>query len=112
MSDCLFCAIVRKEIPAQIVFENDDVIAFRDINPTAPIHILVVPKTHSRDAVDLAQTDPALAGALLAAAGDVAAQEGISDFRLVFNTGAEAGQTVFHTHLHVLGGRALQWPPG
>jgi histidine triad (HIT) family protein len=112
MSDCLFCAIVAGEIPADIVMQNDDVIAFRDINPVAPTHVLVVPKAHYANAAEVAGADPRLAGALLAAAGDVADQEGISDYRIVFNTGAGAGQSVFHTHLHVLGGRSMQWPPG
>jgi histidine triad (HIT) family protein len=112
MSDCLFCAIVAGEIPAEIVFSTDEVIAFRDINPAAPVHVLVIPRDHYVNAAEVARADPQLAGALLVAAGDVAAQEGLSDYRLVFNTGADAGQSVFHAHLHVLGGRAVGWPPG
>lgn len=112
MSDCLFCAIVAGEIPAEVVFSTDEVIAFRDINPAAPVHVLVIPKEHYANAAEVARADQQLAGALLAAASDVAAQEGLSDYRLVFNTGADAGQSVFHAHLHVLGGRAVGWPPG
>lgn len=113
MSDCLFCRIVASEIPATVVHETDEVLAFRDIAPAAPTHVVVVPKAHHQDVAALAAADPGLAGRLLAAGADVAAQEGLGDgFRLVFNTGADGGQTVFHVHLHVLGGRAMTWPPG
>jgi len=112
--DCLFCRIVAGEIPATIVHETDATVAFRDINPQATTHVVVVPRTHYPDAVTLAKADPALAGALLAAAGDIAAQEGVAEtgYRLVFNTGPGSGQTVFHVHCHVLGGRIMTWPPG
>lgn len=112
MTDCLFCGIVAGDIPADVVYRSDDVVAFRDIAPVAPTHILIIPTGHYADAAALAQHDPATAGALLAAAGEVAAAEGLADYRLVFNTGAGAGQTVFHAHLHVLGGRDVRWPPG
>ena len=113
MADCLFCRIVAGEIPADIVAETDDTLAFRDINPQAPVHVLVIPKEHHVDLAALAAADPALAGRLAAAAGAVAKQEGVGDaFRLVFNTGATVGQSVFHVHGHVLGGRSFTWPPG
>ncbi|RYZ13078.1 MAG: histidine triad nucleotide-binding protein [Myxococcaceae bacterium] len=109
--DCLFCNIVAGEIPADIVREDEHTVAFRDIAPQAPTHVLVIPRDHRPNAVASAE-DPAIGSRLLQAAGAVADAEGLSDYRLVFNTGAEAGQTVFHTHLHVLGGRSFQWPPG
>ena len=112
MSDCLFCRIVAGEIPADIVLRTDDFVAFRDISPQAPVHVLVIPVAHHENAGALAVADPLLAGRLLAAARDAAESEGLSDYRLVFNTGAEAGQSVFHVHAHVLGGRSLTWPPG
>lgn len=112
MSDCLFCRIIAGEIPADVVLRTDDFVAFRDISPQAPVHVLVIPVAHHANAGDLAVADPALAGRLLAAAREVAVSEGLSDYRLVFNTGAEAGQSVFHVHAHVLGGRSLTWPPG
>lgn len=111
--DCLFCRIVAREIPSTAVYEDDDVYAFADISPQAPVHVLVVPKQHHRDAGSLGGADPVLAGRVLQAAAVVAAQEGIADtgYRVVFNTGAGAGQTVFHVHAHVVGGRPLGWPP-
>ena len=109
---CLFCRIVRKEIPANIVAETDDCIAFRDINPQAPTHILVIPRRHiaSLDEAD----DAMIVGRLSLVAADLARREGIaaSGYRTVINTNADAGQTVFHIHLHLLGGRRLGWPPG
>lgn len=112
MDDCLFCGIVAGDIPADVIHRTDDVLAFRDIAPVAPTHVLVIPTAHHANAAALAQHDPELAGALLAAAGEVAAAEGLADYRLVFNTGAGAGQSIFHAHLHVIGGSDLQWPPG
>jgi histidine triad (HIT) family protein len=113
MSDCLFCAIVAGDIPATVVLDTDRVLAFRDINPQAPVHVVVIPKEHHPDVAALASADPKLAGVVLDAAAAVAAQEGLADgFRLVLNTGPHAGQTVFHVHAHVLGGRAMSWPPG
>jgi histidine triad (HIT) family protein len=113
-TDCLFCKIVAGEIPATVVRETPTTVAFRDINPQSPTHVVVVSRAHHRDAAALAAADPALAGELLLAAAAVAGQEGITEtgYRLVFNTGAGAGQSVFHVHCHVLGGRPLSWPPG
>ncbi|MEU6620434.1 histidine triad nucleotide-binding protein [Streptomyces litmocidini] len=113
-SDCLFCKIVSGEVPATIVRETETTVAFRDINPQAPTHVLVIPRLHHPDAASLAAAEPAVAADILREAGEVAAQEKIdgSGFRIVFNTGAGAGQTVFHAHAHVLGGRGLNWPPG
>ena len=113
MADCLFCRILAGEIPADVVAETEDTLAFRDINPQAPVHVLVITKEHHTDIAALAAADPALAGRLAGAAADVAKQEGVGDaFRLVFNTGASVGQSVFHVHGHVLGGRSFGWPPG
>ena len=112
-SDCLFCKIVAGEIPAEVVHESATTVAFRDISPQAPTHVLVVPRTHVANAAELAAQDPATVADLVAAAAAVAEAEGHgTDYRLVFNTGAQAGQTVFHAHLHVLGGRSMTWPPG
>jgi len=112
MSDCIFCRIVRGEIPTQKVAESDKAFAFRDTNPQAPVHVLVVPKTHvaSLEAAD----DAGVLGAVLHLAADVARQEGVAEsgYRTVLNTGAAAGQTVHHLHAHVLGGRDFTWPPG
>ncbi len=110
--DCLFCRIVRKEIPAKVVAEDAHCVAFRDINPQAPVHILVVPREHVPTLNDA--TDPALIGRLSLFAAALAKREGIADagYRTVINTNAAAGQTVFHVHLHLLGGRAMHWPPG
>ena len=112
--DCLFCRIVAGEIPATVVREDEATVAFRDVNPQAPTHVVVVTREHYADAGVLAGADPTLAGAVMAAAAEVAAGEGIDadGYRLVFNTGAGAGQTVFHVHCHVLGGRTMTWPPG
>jgi histidine triad (HIT) family protein len=113
MADCLFCSIVAGDIPADIVLANADVIAFRDIAPQAPTHVLVIPRAHHANVGDLATDAPDATAAVLAAAKQVAEAEGIGDaYRLVFNTGEGAGQTVFHVHAHVLGGRDLEWPPG
>jgi histidine triad (HIT) family protein len=110
----LFCRIVAGEIPAQVVHETEHTLAFRDIDPQAPTHVVVIPKEHHPNAAALAGADPGGAGALLAAAGEVARLAGVdgSGYRLVFNTGPDAHQTVFHVHCHVLGGRAMAWPPG
>ncbi|WP_329134125.1 histidine triad nucleotide-binding protein [Streptomyces sp. NBC_00670] len=110
--DCLFCKIVAGQVPATIVRETDTTLAFRDINPQAPTHVLVIPKAHHADAAALATADPTLAADVLRETHAVATDEGLDSYRIVFNTGADAGQTVFHTHAHVLGGRGLQWPPG
>ena len=110
--DCLFCKIVAGDVPGDLVLTTDHVVAFRDVNPVAPTHVLVVPRAHQPDAAASAAAAPEAPGRLVAAAAEVAAREGISDYRMVLNTGAGAGQSVFHTHLHVLGGRELGWPPG
>jgi histidine triad (HIT) family protein len=114
MSDCLFCRIVRKEIPASVIYEDDDVLVFNDINPQAPLHALVVPKRHIATLNDLSSGDDAIVGLMVRRAAAIAREKGYADrgFRTVFNTNADAGQTVFHIHLHVLGGRGLSWPPG
>lgn len=113
MSDCLFCRIVAGEIPADVVHADDDLIAFRDIAPKAPVHVLVIPRKHVASLAEAGEEDEALLGRLLAAAGDIARQLGVGDaFRVAVNSGAGAGQSVFHLHLHVLGGRPFDWPPG
>jgi histidine triad (HIT) family protein len=119
VTDCLFCRMVAGEIPADVVHQTDRVLAFRDINPQAPTHVLVIPKDHHRTVGALAAADPGLLGEVVAAAQAVAAQEGLVDdggvepgYRVVTNTGSQAGQTVDHVHLHVLGGRSMRWPPG
>jgi histidine triad (HIT) family protein len=111
---CIFCRIVAGEIPATVVHETPDTIAFRDINPRAPVHVLVIPRRHIASLDALGADDHALAGRLLLVAGDVARQEGIADrgYRVIANVGAWGGQTVDHLHLHVMGGRAFHWPPG
>ena len=110
--DCLFCRIVRKEIPAKLVAEDEHSLAFRDINPQAPVHVLVIPKEHV-PSLDQA-SDPAMLGRLSLMAAEIARNEGINGdgYRTVVNTNSAAGQTVFHIHLHLLGGRAMHWPPG
>jgi len=110
--DCLFCTIVAGEVPADVVTSTDTAVAFRDIAPQAPTHVLVVPRVHQPNVAALAEHEPDALTDLVRTAAAVARQEGIEDYRLVFNTGAGAGQSVFHVHLHLLGGRDLQWPPG
>jgi histidine triad (HIT) family protein len=111
-ADCLFCRIVRKEIPAKIVAEDAHCVAFRDVNPQAPVHVLVIPREHVASLNDV--KDGALVGRMHTLAAKIARDEGLAErgYRTVINTNAEAGQTVFHIHLHVLGGRAMKWPPG
>ena len=109
----LFSKIIARESPADIVYEDERCLAFRDINPQAPVHVLLIPKQEIPQLVDAGAEDQALLGHLLLAAGKVARQLGVGDaFRLVVNNGADAGQTVFHLHLHILAGRPLHWPPG
>ena len=114
MQDCIFCKIVRGEIPAKKVFETDEVLAFDDINPVAPVHVVVVPKRHIATLNDAGDGDAQILGRLLLAAKGVAAAKGLAQggYRAVVNTMAGAGQVVFHVHIHVFGGRALRWPPG
>jgi histidine triad (HIT) family protein len=110
---CLFCGIVAGDVPAEVVKIGQWVIAFRDVNPQAPLHVLVIPRDHHRDVATLAGEDPeALAELVEVAAGLAAAEDESGAFRLVFNTGAETGQSVFHVHGHVLAGRPFRWPPG
>lgn len=114
MSECIFCRIVAGEVPAEVVFEDGDVLAFRDISPQAPTHVLVIPKKHIATLLDAQEQDTLLLGKLQRAAVAVARRQGLDDkgFRLVTNCLEEAGQAVFHIHVHLLGGRQLGWPPG
>ena len=113
-SDCLFCKIISEEIPAEIIYESPDAIAFRDINPQAPTHVLIVPRRHIATVNDLTNSDTDTVGQLFLAARDIAKQEGFAEdgYRVTMNCNAAAGQTVFHIHLHLLGGRNFSWPPG
>ena len=112
MSDCLFCKIAAGEIPADKVLEEDDLIAFRDIHAQAPTHLLVIPRAHIATLNDATAADEALLGRLLGACRRAAAAEKLGEYRIVNNCGESAGQSVFHIHMHVLGGRRLGWPPG
>ena len=112
MSACIFCKIAAGEIPADKLMEEDDLIVFRDLSPQAPTHLLVIPKKHIATMNDATETDEALLGRLLTACGRAAAAEKLSEYRIVNNCGESAGQSVFHIHFHVLGGRSLGWPPG
>jgi histidine triad (HIT) family protein len=113
IADCLFCKISSGSIPADIVLESDTAIAFRDIDPKAPTHVLVIPKSHYTDVTELMSSNAPLASELLALATKVAEQEGLAKgYRIVTNNGEDAGQSVAHVHFHVLGGRSLSWPPG
>lgn len=112
--DCIFCKIAAKQIPSKLVYEDAEIVAFRDINPVAPTHILIIPREHIESVDDLEPKHGALVGKLHLVARDLAAKEGLSarGYRLVLNCGAEAGQAVFHLHLHLVGGRKMSWPPG
>jgi len=114
MADCLFCKIVRREIPGKIVFEDEEILAFEDIIPQAPTHVLVIPKRHIESLNVLEAGDDGIVGAIVRRAAVIAKDRGISagGYRTVFNTNRDAGQTVFHIHLHLLGGRSMAWPPG
>jgi len=114
MSETIFSKIINREIPADIVFENERVLAFRDINPQAPVHVLVIPKKAIPTINDIRPDDQALVGELFTVAAQIAAEEGIAEsgYRTVFNCNGDGGQEVYHLHLHLLGGRAMQWPPG
>lgn len=113
MSDCIFCRIASRAIPSKIVYEDEQAVAFEDVNPQAPVHLLVIPRRHVTS-LDAGQDEAGLLGHLLRTCAVVAGQKGLSPsgYRVVTNTGADAGQTVLHLHLHVLGGRAMRWPPG
>lgn len=110
-SDCIFCKIIDKQLPSKIVAEHDNYVAIRDVSPQAPVHILILPKDHASDITEI--EDPVLLGTLFKAASSIAEAEGLKNgFRLVVNTGSESGQSVFHLHIHLLGGRPMRWPPG
>lgn len=114
MTDCLFCKMVNGQIKPAVVYEDDDVLAFRDVNPQAPTHVLIIPKLHISTVNDLDEGSAHLVGRMILAAKQVAADAGIAErgYRTVLNCNPEAGQSVYHIHLHVLGGRAMHWPPG
>ncbi len=113
MAECVFCRIVAREIPAQVVYEDEEILGFRDINPQAPVHVLLIPKEHVASLDEAEERHAPLLGRLLLAARSVAAQLGLDDgYRVVNNCGARAGQSVFHIHFHLLGGRDFAWPPG
>ncbi len=114
MDDCIFCKIARHEIPAGIVYEDEDVVAFKDLNPAAPIHVLIIPKKHIARITDLTEEDVPLMGKIMLVAKNLAEEYGVADegFRVVVNQGRGAGQSVFHVHFHFLAGRPLTWPPG
>jgi histidine triad (HIT) family protein len=110
--DCIFCKIIEGVIPAEIVFRDENVVAFSDLNPQAPTHLLIIPTVHTENAAGLARMSPTIIASLFTAADEISADRGLTGYRTVFNTGADAGQSVFHAHLHLLGGRGLAWPPG
>ncbi len=112
MENCLFCKIVNKEIPSSIVFENDEIIAFKDISPQAPTHILIIPKIHIKSTDEITESNSHIAGKLISTASKIAKDLKLEGYRLVFNCNEIAGQTVFHLHCHLLGGRTMNWPPG
>ena len=112
VSTCLFCKIIAGDIPADIVSRDEDLVAFKDIDPQAPTHILITPTMHVENAAQLAKTSPTTVAKLFLTADHIATDMGLNGYRIVFNTGAEAGQSVLHAHLHLLGGRSLAWPPG
>ncbi|MCF8521534.1 MAG: histidine triad nucleotide-binding protein [Candidatus Planktophila sp.] len=109
---CLFCKIIEGDIPADIVFRNENVVAFNDIAPQAPTHVLIIPTLHVENGGELAKSSPTITAELFKVAEQISNERGLSGYRTVFNTGADAGQSVFHAHMHLLGGRALAWPPG
>ncbi len=111
-SNCIFCKIIEGEIPADIVLRNENVVAFNDLNPQAPTHVLLIPTLHTENAVGIARNSATMTADLFLAADQIAKERGLNGYRTVFNTGEAAGQSVFHAHLHLLGGRAMTWPPG
>lgn len=114
MSDCLFCGIVDGKVKANVVYQNDRVVAFKDINPKAPVHVLIIPRKHIAGVLDVAADDGAMIGEIFQVAARLARELGIAEsgFRVVVNSGADSGQSVFHLHYHLLGGRQMGWPPG
>lgn len=114
MSDCLFCGVIDGKIKANVVYQNERIVAFKDIGPKAPVHILIIPRKHLVSVLDIEADDSALIGEIFQVAGRLAREHGIADsgFRVVVNSGADAGQSVFHLHYHLLGGRQMGWPPG
>lgn len=110
--NCLFCKIVRGEIPAEKLYEDADVVAFRDIAPQAPLHVLVIPKKHLDGPAAVSVEDERVVGKMMRVGNEIAVREGFPQYRAVCNNGAQAGQTVFHLHMHILGGRSMAWPPG
>lgn len=114
MSDCIFCKIIDKKIPARIIYEDEHTLAFEDINPQAPVHTLVIPKKHIPTLLDIKEDDSSLIGHLMKVSNKIAKDKGIAErgFRVVTNCNPESGQTVYHIHLHILGGRQMHWPPG
>jgi histidine triad (HIT) family protein len=114
MSDCLFCGIVEGKIKGNIVYQDNSVVAFKDINPKAPVHVLIIPRRHVAGVLDLNADDGAMIGHIFEIAARLAREQGIADsgFRVVVNSGADAGQSAFHLHYHLLGGRRMTWPPG
>lgn len=109
---CIFCKIIEGDIPAEILYRNENVVAFNDLNPQAPTHVLIIPTLHAENAAQVAAISPTIIAAMHKAADEIAAESSLDGYRTVFNTGAGAGQSVFHAHLHLLGGRGLAWPPG
>jgi histidine triad (HIT) family protein len=114
MSDCLFCGIVEGKVKANLVYQDDSIVAFKDIAPRAPVHILIITRKHLVSVSDIAETDRALIGQIFQVAAGLAREQGVADsgYRVVVNAGADAGQSVFHLHFHLLGGRQMTWPPG
>ncbi len=110
--NCIFCKIIEGEIPADIVFRNENIVAFNDLNPVAPTHVLLIPTLHTEGAVGVARNSATITADLFLAADQIATERGLNGYRTVFNTGVDAGQSVFHAHLHLLGGRPMAWPPG
>jgi histidine triad (HIT) family protein len=110
--NCIFCKIIEGDIPAEIIYRNENVVAFNDLNPQAPTHVLIIPTFHAENAAQIATISPTIIAAMHRAADEIAAERELDGYRSVFNTGAGAGQSVFHAHLHLIGGRGLAWPPG
>jgi histidine triad (HIT) family protein len=110
--ECIFCKIIEGEIPAEIIYRDENVVAFNDLNPQAPTHVLIIPTVHAKNVAEISALSPIIIAAMHRAGDEIATAAGLTGYRSVFNTGAEAGQSVFHAHLHLLGGRGLAWPPG